>query len=156
MLALKICGELKAMNEHNVLDLKEEIDKLINERLDKENSEKAVPNNTPSMVDHPRHYNREGAIECIDEMELVFGPEATAHFCLLNCWKYRYRSGLKDNGYQDLEKSDWYMARYKELKEKIKKQNATITSPYTIQPWQITPTWRETITNIPDGTPKVE
>ena len=108
------------------------------------------------LVSKPRHYNRENAMECIDEMELVFGPEATAHFCLLNCWKYRYRSGLKDNGYQDLEKSDWYMARYKELKEKIKKQNTTITSPYTIQPCQITPTWRETITNIPDGTPKVE
>ena len=108
-------------------------------------------------VSKPRHYNRDGAIECIDEMKLVFGSEATATFCLLNCWKYRYRAGLKDNGYQDLEKSDWYMARYKELKEKISKQNATTTSPYTIQPWQITPTWQETKTNAPDKTtPKAE
>ena len=80
-------------------------------------------NNTGnSMTNHPRHYNREGAIECIDEMVLVFGEEATAHFCLLNCWKYRYRSGLKDNGYQDLEKSDWYMRKYKELKDKMAKK----------------------------------
>lgn len=102
-----------------------------------------------SMVNHPKHYNRDGAIECIDEMELIFGPEMTMHFCLGCVFKYRYRAGLKDNGYQDLEKSDWYMARYKELKEKISKQNATTTSPYTIQPWQITPTWREPQTNIP-------
>lgn len=77
-----------------------------------------------SMVDHPFHYNRSGAIECIDEMELVFGLEATANFCLLNCWKYRYRAGLKNNGYEDLEKSDWYMNRYKELREKISAKNA--------------------------------
>ena len=88
-------------------------------------------------VSKPRHYNREDAIECIDEMELVFGPEATAHFCLLNCWKYRYRSGLKDNGYQDLEKSDWYMKKYKELKEKIEQNNTTMV-PTT--PWIINPT----------------
>jgi len=135
MLVLKICGELKAMNEHNVLDLKEEIDKLISERLDKKET---ADDNIPSMTNHPRHYNREGAIECIDEMEMVFGPEATAHFCLLNCWKYRYRAGLKNDGYEDLEKSDWYMRKYKELKEENNLStviNPIIQSP-TLQPWQ--------------------
>ena len=87
-------------------------------------------------VSRPRHYNREGAMECIDEMELVFGPEATANFCLLNCWKYRYRAGLKDNGYQDLEKSDWYMQKYKELKEKTDPLK-TITIPSN--PIDVTP-----------------
>ena len=99
-------------------------------------------------VQKPRHHNREDAIECIDEMELVFGPEATAHFCLLNCWKYRYRSGLKDNGYQDLEKSDWYMKKYKELKEKIE-QNNTITVPST-NPWIINPTPLTAPSTIPN------
>lgn len=84
----------------------------------------------PNVVDHPKHYLREGAIECIDEMELVFGPEATSQFCLLNCWKYRYRAGLKNNGYEDLEKSDWYMRKYKELKEKSEK---TSRGSYTIR-----------------------
>lgn len=130
------------MNENNVLDLKEEIDKLINERLGKDNSEKAISNNTLSMVDHPRHYCREGAIECIDELELIFGPEIVAHFCLCNVLKYRYRAGLKNNGYEDLEKSDWYMKKYKELKEKINQNTISITNP-TIQsppwqPWQVT------------------
>ena len=65
-------------------------------------------------IDHPNHYNRPDAIECIDEMILIFGKEATMHFCLLNVWKYRYRAADK-NGEIDLEKSDWYMKKYKEL-----------------------------------------
>ena len=65
-------------------------------------------------VDHPDHYNREYAIECIEEMFLVFGKEAVKDFCLCNIWKYRYRATDK-NGEIDLEKSDWYMKKYKEL-----------------------------------------
>lgn len=65
-------------------------------------------------VEHPSHYNRDGAMECIDEMVLVFGREATMHFCLLNAWKYRYRAADK-NGEEDLKKSDWYIKKFKEL-----------------------------------------
>lgn len=65
-------------------------------------------------VDHPNHYNRDGAMECIDEMVLIFGNEAVKHFCLCNSWKYRYRSSSK-NGEEDLKKSDWYIRKYKEL-----------------------------------------
>ena len=71
------------------------------------------------LVNRPRYYNREGAMECIEEIELIFGPEVTMHFCLGNVFKYRYRAGLKNDGYEDLKKSDWYMNKYKELKEKI-------------------------------------
>lgn len=67
-----------------------------------------------SNVNHPTHYNREGALECIDEMVLVFGKEATMNFCLLNAWKYRYRAADK-NGEEDLKKSDWYLKKVKEL-----------------------------------------
>lgn len=70
---------------------------------------------TTSAVNHPKHYGREGAMECIDEMILVFGVEATMNFCLLNAWKYRYRAADK-NGAEDMEKSDWYMTKYAELK----------------------------------------
>ena len=68
-----------------------------------------------SAVDHPKHYRREGGMECIDEMLLIFGVEATMHFCLLNAWKYRYRSADK-NGEEDMAKSGWYIAKYAELK----------------------------------------
>lgn len=66
-------------------------------------------------VNHPSHYNQ-GGMECIDEMVLIFGKEATMHFCLCNAWKYRYRANAK-NGQEDLEKANWYIAKYKELKE---------------------------------------
>lgn len=68
------------------------------------------------VVNHPNHYCREGAMECIDEMLLLFGKEAVMHFCLLNAWKYRARA-LHKNGEQDLQKSDWYIWKYQELKE---------------------------------------
>ena len=69
-----------------------------------------------SNVDHPSHYNREGSMECIDEMILVFGKEAVMNFCLCNAWKYRYRAADK-NGAEDIAKSDWYIKKYSELKE---------------------------------------
>ena len=70
--------------------------------------------NVADMIERPPHYNREGAMESIDEMELIFGKEAVKHFCLCNIWKYRYRASDK-NGKEDLEKSDWYMRKYREL-----------------------------------------
>ena len=74
-----------------------------------------IPGSNPTeTVNHPDHYTRENAMECIDEMVLVFGAEATMHFCLLNAWKYRYRAADK-NGAEDLKKSDWYMRLYHDL-----------------------------------------
>ena len=69
-------------------------------------------------VDHPKHYNREGGMECIDEMILVFGMEAVKNFCLCNAWKYRYRAADK-NGEEDLKKSDWYLNKYRQLRDAI-------------------------------------
>lgn len=70
--------------------------------------------NNTEKVNHPSHYNREDAMEAIDEMVLVFGKEAVKNFCLCNVWKYRYRAADK-NGKEDLKKSDWYLNKYKEL-----------------------------------------
>lgn len=66
------------------------------------------------VINHPKHYTRDGAMESIDEMVLIFGKEAVKWFCLCNAWKYRYRAGDK-NGLEDIKKSDWYIAKYKEL-----------------------------------------
>jgi hypothetical protein len=65
-------------------------------------------------INHPNHYCREGAMECIDEMVLLFGKEVVKHFCLCNIWKYRYRSNDK-NGEEDVKKSDRYVQIYREL-----------------------------------------
>jgi hypothetical protein len=67
-------------------------------------------------VDHPNHYNREGAMETIDEMLLLFGVEEVKSFCKLNAWKYRSRA-LYKNKEEDMSKSDWYLNKYKELCE---------------------------------------
>ena len=106
------------------------------ERL-KENKEMAKEN-----VNHPKHYNREGGMECIDEMILVFGKEAVQNFCLCNAWKYRYRAADK-NGEEDLKKSDWYLNKYEELKRGpshtvIESPNIiTIPAANTDAPWYI-------------------
>lgn len=66
------------------------------------------------VIKHPNHYCRDGAMECIDEMVLVFGKEVVKHFCLCNIWKYRYRSSAK-NGEEDIKKSDRYIQMYERL-----------------------------------------
>jgi len=97
-------------------------------------------------VNHPQHYCREDAMECIEEMELVFGIEAVKHFCLCNAWKYRYRSADK-NGSEDIAKSDWYIRKYKELCEK--EEPITIKAKES-EPNQITIPY---VPSTPDWTP---
>ena len=79
------------------------------------NSKTMINNVTADNVNHPAHYNRDGAMECIREMVVVFGYEATINFCKLNAWKYRYRANEK-NGAEDMAKSDWYVKKADELK----------------------------------------
>ena len=64
-------------------------------------------------VNHPSHYNQ-GKYECIEVMIEVFGIEAVKHFCLLNAFKYNWRTGEK-NGNEDIEKGIWYLNKYLEL-----------------------------------------
>ena len=79
------------------------------------NPDKTMINDvTTDNVNHPSHYNRDGAMECIREMVVVFGYEATINFCKLNAWKYRYRASEK-NGAEDMAKSDWYVKMVEEL-----------------------------------------
>ena len=105
------------------------------EKPQKENKEMAKEN-----VNHPKHYNREGGMECIDEMILVFGKEAVQNFCLCNAWKYRYRAADK-NGEEDLKKSDWYLNKYKKLKEEPIVTTSTITLPCNPTPDISTTPW---------------
>ena len=77
--------------------------------------------NNMEAINHPNHYNREGAIECIDEMVMIFGRRTVMDFCMCNAWKYRYRAADK-NGEEDLKKSDWYMMKYKELLDESNEQ----------------------------------
>ena len=62
-------------------------------------------------VNHPQHYQQEGRKECIVEMLEKYGFHVTAHFALLNSYKYLYRAGLKDgnSNEQDVSKAQWYL-----------------------------------------------
>lgn len=86
------------------------------------NNENVVNNETAKkdMVNSPAHYNQ-SSMECIDEMILVFGKQVTADFCLGNVWKYRNRAPYKGNPIEDAKKADWYMMKYKELKDEMNK-----------------------------------
>ena len=85
-----------------------------NTSLYEEGTFREITEEETSNIDHPSHYNREGAFECIDEMLMLFGLPETMVFCKLNAWKYRYRAADK-NGEEDLKKSDWYLKKYNEL-----------------------------------------
>lgn len=64
-----------------------------------------------SVVNHPKHYQKEGRKECIKEMEERFGVYETCIFALLSAYKYIYRAGEKDGSswQQDIEKAKWYL-----------------------------------------------
>ena len=94
----------------------DKVDKPQQEAPAERNPDKTMINNAiADNVNHPAHYNRDGAMECIREMVVIFGYEATINFCNLNAWKYRYRSSEK-NGAEDMAKSDWYVKKAEELK----------------------------------------
>lgn len=59
----------------------------------------------PDNVNHPAHY--QGAHECIEVMQAMFGVEAVKAFCRCNAFKYRFRADRK-NGEEDIKKAEWY------------------------------------------------
>lgn len=65
------------------------------------------------MVNRPPHYTH-GKYECIDVMVDTFGKEAVQRFCLLNAFKYVWRSEHK-NGLEDVKKAWWYLDKYLQL-----------------------------------------
>ncbi len=69
------------------------------------------------VVREPSHY-KQGRYEVIDEMLIVFGPQKTYDFCVLNAWKYRARAQHKGNPEQDLAKANRYLEMAKEIIDK--------------------------------------
>lgn len=59
----------------------------------------------PDMVNHPPHYtDHPSGVECIQITEHM-------NFCLGNALKYIWRSSLKGNAIEDLEKAKFYIQR---------------------------------------------
>lgn len=79
------------------------------------NWEPLLQTDAAESVVHPYHYNQ-GKYECIDVMLETFGKEATKNFCLLNAFKYIWRTGEK-NGIEDIKKARFYLDFYISLEE---------------------------------------
>lgn len=70
-------------------------------------------------INHPEHYQGEGGMECIEAMIGLFGMQKVSDWCHLTSFKYQARLGKKDNPIQEAGKSEWYMAKYRELMEQL-------------------------------------
>ena len=63
---------------------------------------------------NPNHYKNSTSLECIESMMIAFGRESVLNFCMLNAYKYIWRWKNK-NGYEDLEKAQWYIDRARKI-----------------------------------------
>ena len=65
-------------------------------------------------VNHPRHYAKNGGIECIEAIEASMNPEAFKGFLKGNIQKYVWRYETK-GGSESLQKAQWYLQRLIDL-----------------------------------------
>lgn len=65
------------------------------------------------LVRHPTHYQKEGKMECWDEIKKIFGREIQFGFLIGSAYKYYYRAGLKEGNpeEQDLAKINEYLKK---------------------------------------------
>lgn len=90
------CTELKSFDYDSSYAVSEEELELCYSIASKEN------------VNHPKHYEGNTSLECIECMRIAFGMMAVCDFCLCNAFKYMWRYKNK-NGEEDLNKANWYL-----------------------------------------------
>lgn len=69
----------------------------------------------PDMVNLPPHY-RQGDVEVIDQMIILFGTDDVITYCKVTAFKYRMRAGYKGDAGEDISKAKWYEDKAKKLK----------------------------------------
>jgi hypothetical protein len=74
------------------------------------------PELQPDLVNHPPHYNGQGAIECIDAIEAQLTPEEYRGYLKGNITKYNWRERHK-GGTESLKKARFYLNRLIEFDE---------------------------------------
>ena len=69
---------------------------------------------------NPEHY-KQGSMEVIDMMKLLWGTEALILHCEMTAFKYRMRAGRKPEQpiERDLEKARWYDDKAKKLRNEL-------------------------------------
>lgn len=84
-----------------------------------ENQELHSTTQSPSMVNHPQHYNQ-GGIECIDAANAMVSsyPDPIDASLSWQVIKYLWRHPFKAKPTEDLEKCKWYLERLIEYYQK--------------------------------------
>jgi hypothetical protein len=87
--------------------------------LDKEKEEQKKEQEQYDFV-NPEHY-KQGSMEVIDMMKLLWGTEALILHCEMTAFKYRMRAGRKPDQSieRDLEKARWYDDKAKKLRNEL-------------------------------------
>lgn len=81
------------------------------------------------VVREPQHY-QQGSFEVIDEMLIVFGPQKTFDFCIMNAWKYRARAPYKAKMEEDMNKSHRYLEMAKQIADAYKDESYGLDIPH--------------------------
>jgi hypothetical protein len=70
---------------------------------------------------NPEHY-KQGSMEVIDMMKLLWGTEALILHCEMTAFKYRMRAGTKPDQpiERELEKARWYDEKAKKLRNELR------------------------------------
>lgn len=74
---------------------------------------------TEEQINHPQHYGGDTTFETIKVLESWLTPEEFAGFCIGNAIKYESR-WRKKGGLEDLSKSQWYLNKYLEFRQRQK------------------------------------
>ena len=100
----------KTMSKDKSDKITEKLDKLNN--LDQKENYDFV---------NPEHY-KQGSMEVIDMMKLLWGTEALILHCEMTAFKYRMRAGRKPDQpiERDLEKARWYDDKAKKLRNELR------------------------------------
>ena len=77
-------------------------------------------------INHPAHYNQNG-IECIEVIRAAIGDSGTADFCMGCAIKYLYRARHKGHEIEDIQKANWYLAKYVELRRSVSRETKPLT-----------------------------
>ena len=71
---------------------------------------------TVDMVNHPKHYQSDNGIECIDAIRAALGKEGFIAYCRGNAIKYSWREKL--DSVEDRQKAIWYLNKANEEADK--------------------------------------
>ena len=70
-------------------------------------------NNSPDLVNHPKHYQLKNGLEVIDVVDaFTEGLEGIDAVDIGNAVKYLGRLGKKDDAVQEVSKARWYLDHY--------------------------------------------